>query len=139
MMVHTPRRFRRLRGLTLIEVLVALVIIGGSVTTLLVAQSNCLGGLKGTQLELTAQHLAKELIANWAVDKEDLRSDASGGISDRRGWTWHRAARRVKLTDDAVATEVTLHIEFDSGMRRTATWRRGFVWLIDDSTSQKGR
>ena len=139
MIVHTHRRRRRRHGLTLIEVLVALVIIGGSVTSMLVAQSNCLGGLKGSQMELTAQHLAKELIATWAVDKEDLHLDASGSISSRRGWTWQRVARRIPLTEDAIATEVTLHIEFDSGLRRTAVWRRGFVWLIDESASQKGQ
>ena len=139
MIVHTPRRSRRLRGLTLIEVLVALVIIGGSVTSMLVAQSNCLGGLKGTQLELTAQHLAKEIMANWTIDKEALHSDASGTISNRRGWTWQRTTRRIQMTDSATATEVTLHIEFDTGMRGSPAWRRGFVWLIDDSTSRKGQ
>lgn len=138
MIVPTPIGPRRLHGLTLIEVLVALVIIGGSVTTMLVAQSNCLGGLKGSQLELTAQHLAKELMANWKIDKEDFHSDASGSISNRRGWTWQRTARRIQVTDSATATEVTLHLEFDTGMRRTAAWRRGFVWLIDDSANQKG-
>lgn len=139
MMVHTHGKRRRLHGLTLIEVLVALVIIGGSVTTMLVAQSNCLVGLQGTQLELSAQHLAKELIANWAIGKENLHSDASGGIANHRGWTWQRTARRVQLTENAAATEVTLHLEFDTGLRRTAAWRRGFVWLIDESTSQKGQ
>ena len=138
MIVPTPIGPRRLHGLTLIEVLVALVIIGGSVTTMLVAQSNCRGGLKGSQLELTAQHLAKELMANWKIDKDALHSDASGSISNRRGWTWQRTARRIQVTDSATATEVTLHLEFDTGMRRTAAWRRGFVWLIDDSANQKG-
>lgn len=137
-MVHILKRPRRLRGLTLIEVLVALVIIGGSVTAMLVAQSNCLAGLKGSQMELTAQHLAKELIATWAIDKEDLHLSASGSIAGRRGWSWQRTSQRFSLVDGVSATEVTLNIEFDTGMRRSATWHRGFVWLIDDAASQKG-
>lgn len=137
MIVQMQEELCRRSALTLIEVLVALVIIGGSVTAMLVAQSNSLGALKGSEMELTAQHLAKELIATWAVDKEDLQSDASGGIPAHRAWTWRRATKRIALIEGTNATEVTLHVAFDSGIPRAAPWRREFVWLIDKPTGQK--
>ena len=45
----------------------------------------------------------------------------------------------VQVTDSAMGTEVTLHLEFDTGIQRTTAWRRGFVWLVDDSANQKGQ
>lgn len=128
--LRTITRHRYPRGLTLIEVLAALVIIGGSVTTMVIAQSNCLEGLSQSRLETTAQHLARELIANWTVSGEDLHTPASGRIANRPRWSWQRSADSVSLSESKKATQITLRLTHTDQDTAGGSWSRKFVWLI---------
>lgn len=129
---YRSARSNRRRGMTLIEVLAALVIIGGSVTAILVAQSNSLGALKSSQLDLTVQHLAKELTAKWEVNEEDQSVSASGQVDNRDSWRWTRTTRPIRLSNQIDATEVRLALTYEADRDATRRWRREFVWLFDD-------
>lgn|GEM_PF-2748244 len=124
-------RHKRCLGLTLIEVLAALVIIGSSVTAILVAQSNSLDALTSSRRDLIAQHLAKELIANWELEEEDLRIDASGRISNDSDWSWSRSARGIRVADQIAATEIRLALVCRREAEALRPWRREFIWLIE--------
>jgi len=98
----TPNRFRRRwLALTLIEVVAALLILGGSATAVLVAQADSVAHLETSRLQLTAQHAARELIATWKIEKEDLTLPATGVVPGASGWTWQRSSQQLSIAERA--------------------------------------
>jgi hypothetical protein len=118
--------------LTLAEVLASLLIVGGSVTTMLVAQSNSLERINTCQRQLTARHIAHELITVWRLQAEDLVVSSSGRIAGLERWSWRRSAQQLRTADNMAAIEVTLKIIYTDPDRRTTPWVRPYRWLLTD-------
>ncbi len=116
--------------MTLIEVLAALMIIGGSVTTMLVTQSNALAQLETCRLQGTAQSLAKELIAEWTLEGTDVSSAEVGTFTNDKHWSWKRSATDTMVNGTVAATEITLEMRYVNPDARTAKWVREYRWLM---------
>lgn len=114
-------------GLTLIEVMAAVVILGASVTTMLVAQANAADRLKTAQMDSTAARIAHELIMEWRLTEEDVTGTAHGSIADVNDWRWRRTSQVIDVADGVTAVHVTLVIERDEEAARP--WSRTFDWL----------
>lgn len=110
------------------EVLAALVIMGGAVTSLLLVQARSVEQVQGARLSLDAERLARELIAEWRLQRAELDTQDEGALEN--GWRWKRTQRRVDISEHAVASEITLRIEHVTDMHRGERWIREFVWLI---------
>ncbi|MCO6437966.1 MAG: hypothetical protein J5J06_12815 [Phycisphaerae bacterium] len=122
------RAFRPVRGLSLVEVLAALVIMGGAVTSLLLVQARSVELVQDARLSLDAERLARELIAEWRLQKVELDTQDEGALEN--GWRWERTQRRADISEHNVALEITLRMEHVTDMYRGERWIREFVWLI---------
>ena len=121
----------RRRALTLIEVVASLLILGGSITALMVAQSNSLASLQDSRLQLAAQQMAKELIANWRIENEALTVPASGTVPDSAHWTWRRVAERVSVNEGVSVMEIILELVYTRPDRQAPSWIREYRWWIE--------
>lgn len=128
---HRPSK--SLRGLTLIEVIASLVIVGTCVSAMLVAQGDSLRRLADCDRQLMARNLAHELIAGWKLDGEDLRQPEAGQLEEFDGWCWRRSANEYEIIERITGTEITLCIEKCPGRATTSTWSRCYSWLITDA------
>ena len=116
-------------GLTLVEVLASLVIIGGSVAAILVAQSNCLQHIEASRLQLTARDIATELIAAWRLNGSDLSMDTRGEVEGMTGWAWRRSSQPSDVLKSVKVTEVKLEIIHRDPHLPGAVWVRSYFWL----------
>ena len=131
---YNSHRAGKSRGaLSLIEVLASLLILGGSVTIALVAQSNSLVALENSRLQLIAQHAAKELIATWTTEDEILTEPACGTLPDTPHWTWCRASQRVSVSNGVAVMEITLRLLNAHPNHQAAPWVREYRWWINDA------
>lgn len=121
--------------MTLVEVIASLVILGGSVTAMLVAQSASLDQMSTARRQLIARHEAQELIAVWRLSDADLSASANGAIEGLPGWSWRRSAERLNVTQEAELLEVTLEMVFQDPDGRSAAWVRPFRWLVKHEKS----
>lgn len=121
------------RGMTLVEVLAATLIMGGAVTVALVAQASGLRQLKLADRTLVAQDIARELIAAWRIEEQDVSLPESGGVDGRDGWRWSRSVTEAKLDGGLAVTEVTLRIEYHERQGWEQPWYRDFHWLERDA------
>jgi hypothetical protein len=128
-MIPTLRIDSRARGLSLVEVVAALLILGGAITVMLVAQSRAFIGLKSSHLELTALHLAKDLIATWDIEKPDAVQSASGTFPKEEGWSWRRSSRPLADEDMSGMVEITLELCFAGRESQKKPRCRKYVWL----------
>ena len=113
------------------EVLASVVLIGGVVTSALVAQATSVARLKTSEWQLIAADVAEELIANWDLDGVDLSTSDRGEAVDLEGWYWTRSSQQVELAGRVTATEITLEIAHRRLEDRRVPWRRQFRWLIE--------
>ena len=125
-------RLARAKSVTLVEVLAALAILGGSITTVLVAQAHCVHHMAVCNCELTARHLAAELITTWRLRNEDLTVASQGDVPGTPGWHWSRSARRMAITERAFMMEITLEMVYQDPQRRASPWIRRYRWLVDE-------
>jgi len=123
--------FTHHKGVTLVEVLAALSILGVSITMVLVAQAKCLQHFEVSRLELTSRQVAGELLATWHLEKEDTTVESGGDIDSLEGWSWSRSAHQIAIAEGAHVTEVTLQVIYRNPDGRTAPWVRPYRWLVD--------
>ena len=97
-------------ALTLVEVLAALVLLAGTVTTLLLAQSRALEQQSATAERNEASRLAEELIQHWRLVDEDLSVDGQGALDAQPGWVWRRWVEEYATDGDAMLVRVHLEV-----------------------------
>lgn len=123
----------RRRGLTLIEVLASLTILGGAGVSMLLAQASAIDALHESALQIVAQRLARELKCSWDIDEVDQTTAASGAVEGYPEWKWVRSAETFLLTDAHAAIHVTLRMIHETqGYHQSIAWTREYHWLIDD-------
>lgn len=103
------RHRARQQGFSLIEVLIALLILGGGLLGLARLQMGMLGGTAESVLNDTAIRLAEEKLESLRFELAAGHEPAAGndepqinGVRLLRSWTW------TTLGDDLVGTEVTV-------------------------------
>jgi Tfp pilus assembly protein PilV len=123
----------RVRGLTLIEVVAALVLMAGVVSALLLAQGRLLGKLRGIEEQELASHLAREIIAQWKLERPTA---TQGEVEEYPGWRWIRQESTTLLVRDPLVREVTLQIVHRTadGAERTVA---SYQWLEKKDEERK--
>lgn len=96
------------RGLTLVEVVCALVLLSVTATSLLTAQARSLHQLRTVSDQHHAAILAHELITQWRLDRAQLTKDDQGRFEEAPEWSWRRV---VTPRDDTELMELHLIIE----------------------------
>ena len=118
------------RGLTLVEALAALVIVGGCVTAMLVAQGGSIRQMHDGVLALTAREVAEELIASWRLAGVDLAVGMSGVCEGLDGWTWRHSTRKAEVVDGLTVRHLILDLRYAPDAGRA--WSRRFEWVVLD-------
>ncbi len=106
------------RGFTLLEVLVALAVLGSSFAVLLAAHSSAVRQEAHARHLMTASTLARELITRSEIgDLPEYGSDG-GEFEEVPGYAWERL---VEATPFPGVLEVRVRVTWRQGGRETAT------------------
>jgi type II secretion system protein I len=121
------------QGMTLVEVLAALALLGVSVETLLWAQTRVIESVKNAEIRSVAAMAAEELIAEWELNEIDVREPDEGAIPGK-GWSWHRDSRPRLVTEGVELIEVRLAIS--RSVETNIETLVEFTWLevLDESS-----
>ncbi len=119
---------RRARGMMLIDVLAALVLLGGTVVTLLLAQSRAVQQLASSRRHATAATLASELLTSWRLAETDVRAPDTGVFPDHADWSWRRTATQTLVAETVETIEIRLDVVHREGDGVTET-RTTYRWL----------
>ena len=99
----------RVKGFTLIEVMVALSIFGLAALAALQAASSHLTSLSDLQSKTFAQYVASNRIAEVSLAQEWPVKDNKKGTAEQAGTTWHWQQQVVEtVTPNVVAVTVTV-------------------------------
>lgn len=111
------RRARENRGFTLVEVIVALVIMAGAIAIL--AQGFLAGGAASinAQNETAAAHLASSKMAELEAGILPLNIGQTGSVEEREGWTWDIASEAQASPAGLYRIAVTIRWEESAGER----------------------
>ena len=86
------------RGMTLIEVLIALVILSIGVSSLMLAMSRCLAVVRTARNRNVAHNLLRLVEMEYPIDKTSIEEGwESGDFEDMEGYTW---LREVVMVDE---------------------------------------
>jgi type II secretory pathway pseudopilin PulG len=119
---------RRVRALTLIEVVASLALLATAVATLLAAQGRSLEQLRTARELETAATLARELITEQRLDPSPPLTDSEGLFASHSDWRWSRTVKPLAETGDSALQTITLAIYRKDalGVERVVT---SYVWL----------
>ena len=91
-------RFTSRKGLTLIEVMIALVIITVGVSSMMVAMSQCLSVVRTARNQEVARGLLRRVDIENPIDRKTIaETTESGDFEDVDGYTWNR---NILLVDE---------------------------------------
>ena len=121
---------RRGRGLTLVEVVAAALILATVATTALSVLSASLTGLRANGDQLVAQHHARNLIADWRINPTELAVSGSGMCAGASDWNWTRNVAPYNAQADAHLHMVTLTLQKDGATANTASPAYAWTWIV---------
>lgn len=79
------------KGMTLIEVLLAMLILGVCIGTLMANASRCLSIIRKSRQYETARQLIQRVEVEYPLDDDNiLNSESSGTFDDYEGYRWER-------------------------------------------------
>jgi prepilin-type N-terminal cleavage/methylation domain-containing protein len=82
---------RRKNGMTLIEVLLAMLILGMSVSVLMTSASRCVAIIRKSRQYETARQLIQRIEYEYPLDETDIfNSETSGEFEETQGYYWER-------------------------------------------------
>ena len=100
-------------GMTLIEVLIALVILSVGVSSMMLAMSRCLAVVRTARNRNVAQSLLRQVDIENPIDKTALEEGwESGEFEDMEGYTWHREVIMVDEEERPGLFLVTTRIQW---------------------------
>lgn len=83
-------------GMTLIEVLIALVILSVGVSSMMLAMSRCLAVVRTARNRDVAHGLLRQVELEYPIDKKTIEEiTESGDFEDMEGYTWYREVLMV--------------------------------------------
>ena len=120
---------KRRAAMTLIEVMAALVILGGAVTAMLAGLCRCMNGFAASQNQVSASRVAEELLARWSLEGVRTATEGAGPVTNFPEWSWRRSVNRTEVQEGVFATQITLELVRHSPDDPRQAWRREFHWL----------
>lgn len=79
------------KGMTLIEVLIAMVILSVGVSSMMLAMSRCLAVVRTARNRSVAHNLLRLVDVEYPIDKTTIEEiSESGDFDDAEGYTWYR-------------------------------------------------
>ena len=120
-------------GVTLLEVIAAAVILGTSVTTMLLAQGHTIEQLSESHRQLTASAVANELIAHWRLTREDVAATSSGTVDGLAGWRWSRRSESMTVAEGHAVTRVILTVTRVGDGDERNHWTRVYRWIDSEN------
>ena len=79
------------KGMTLIEVLIALVILSVGVSSMMLAMSRCLAVVRTARNRNVAHSLLRQVDVEYPIDKTSIEEiSETGDFEDAEGYTWYR-------------------------------------------------
>ncbi len=101
------------QGLTLIEVLLAMVILSVGVSSLMMAMSRCLAVVRTARDRNTAQGLIHRIDIEYPIEEADMAElIQEGEFEDAEGYTWYREIRVVNEEERPGLFLVTLRVQW---------------------------
>jgi type II secretion system protein I len=108
------------RGLTLIEVLIALVILSVGVSSLMMAMSRCLATVRTVRNRETARALIQRVDIENPIESVDMDEMSDrGDFDDMKGYTWSRDIEMVDEEERPGLFEVTTRIRWSERGRES--------------------
>jgi type II secretory pathway pseudopilin PulG len=127
---HSPFAIRHWlfnsRGLLLIEVLVALVLLAVLGVTILRIQSGAIRQFHATQRRAEIAASVEKLLWDWSLAHEAVTLPGTGRFSEKIGW--RRSVEPIRLDAGVLATQVELVVRDDSQSVPTELYR--IAWLV---------
>lgn len=118
------------RGLSLIEVMASLLIMGTLVAAMLTSMAGSIRQMSTAEAQLRASHIARELLAEWNLKKEDLTASSSGTVDALSEWSWTRSAQKREVVPGFTVSEITLAIARTADGSQLNSWQQEFkVWV----------
>ncbi len=133
----TRDRCARRRGISLVEVMVSLLLLGTTITALLVAQARSLRAISHANERMVAAELARELITGWQLDGTDVLVAASGQFPGCEDWSWSRECTLKEVQEQVRMREVKVRIEHVSLGGGIEAFSHDVVWLVNEHTNGK--
>ena len=100
-------------GLTLLEVLLAVVILGTGVSALMLGMARCLAVVRTARCRDVARNLLRRVDVEDPIDPKDVEEgETSGTFSDHPGYTWHRTIEAVDENERAGLFLVTTRVSW---------------------------
>lgn len=98
-------------GMTLIEVLLALVILSAGVSTLMMAMSQCLSVVRTARTRDIARGLIQQIDMDYPIEEVDMAETVeTGEFEDIEGYTWFREIQIVDEEERPGLFLVTLRV-----------------------------
>lgn len=92
------KRIASKRGMTLVEVLIAMVILSIGVSSMMVAMARCLAVVRTARSREVARSLIRQLDIEFPIDKTTIEESVeSGDFEDTEGYRW---TREVEMVDE---------------------------------------
>ena len=108
------------KGLTLVEVLIALVILSIGVSSMMVAMSRCLSVVRTARNREVARGLIQRVDIEAPIEAEDMEETTeSGDFEDTPGYTWFREIWMVDEEERPGLFLVTTRIQWSERGRDT--------------------
>ena len=117
---YMKNSFASKKGLTLVEVLIALVIITIGISSLMVAMSQCLSVVATARNREIARGLLRRVEVENPIDREKIEETReSGGFEDVEGYTWSREILMVDEEERPGLFIVTTRVQWSRRGRDT--------------------
>ena len=116
-------------GLTLIEVLIALVILSVGVSAMMVAMSRCLAVVRTARTRDVARSLLWQMDVEFPIDRTSIEEvSESGEFEDVEGYTWFREVVFVDEEERPGLFLVTTRVQWSARGKEAFEETVGFVY-----------
>ena len=107
------KSFASKKGLTLVEVLLALVILSVGVSSLMMAMSRCLAVVRTARNRDVARGLIQRIDLEFPIERVDLAElSESGEFDDMEGYSWFRDIQIVDEEERPGLFLITLRVQW---------------------------
>jgi prepilin-type N-terminal cleavage/methylation domain-containing protein len=120
------------RGMTLIEVLIALIILSVGVSSMMVAMSRCLSVVRTARNRDVARSLLRRVDVEFPLDKKTMEEIAEEGeFEDVEGYIWYREVLMVDEEERPGLFLVTTRVSWSEKGRDTFEEVMGYQYVPD--------
>ena len=133
---HAAKRNRTQKqrtAMTLVEVMASLLVLGGAITGILLADSRSVAQIHAARQQIDAAEVARELVVNWRIEGVDLGAPSSGRARPDERWTWERTSGPRFIHEQIRMVEVVLRLRFQPTGQSDRTVDYEYHWLIHEA------